>query len=225
MLPFANLNPDKADEYLSDGITEELLNALSRVDGLRVPGRSSSFAFKGKAEEDLFRKIGEQLHVGAVLEGSVRKAGNQLRISTRLIKVADGFPLWSEEYDRDMTNIFAIQSDIADRVAEALRVRLLSRGTQSRKPTENIEAYKIYLQGRTLWNRRNGESLIKAIDYFNQAIGLDSAYALAYAGLADCYAILDDYSSVPAGETVPKARAAPSKQSNWIRVLANRTQL
>jgi TolB-like protein/Tfp pilus assembly protein PilF len=211
VLPFVNLSPDKTDEYLSDGMTEELLNALSRVEGLRVPGRSSSFAFKGKTEEDLFRKVGEQLHVGAVLEGSVRKAANQLRITTRLIKVADGFPLWSEEYDRDMTNIFAIQSDIAGRVAEALKVRLLSAGTQPRKPTENIEAYKLYLQGRQLWNRRTSRAITQAINCFNQAIAADPAYALAYSGLADCYAILSDYSGAPLREVAPKTRAAALK--------------
>src|SRR5262249_46571845 len=111
VLPFLNLSPDKSDEYLSDGMTEELLNALARVKGLRVPGRSSSFAFKGKTEESIFRKMGEQLHVAAVLEGSVRRAGDKLRITAQLINVADGYHLWSQEYDRDMTNIFAIQSD------------------------------------------------------------------------------------------------------------------
>src|SRR5437764_5451782 len=113
VLPFLNLSADKNDEYLSDGMTEELLNALTKVKGLRVPGRSSSFAFKGNNQENIFRKVGEQLHVNAVLEGSVRKAGDKLRITAQLINVADGFHLWSETYDRDMKDILAVQSDVA----------------------------------------------------------------------------------------------------------------
>src|ERR1700724_3651883 len=112
VLPFVNMSADKGDEYLSDGMTEELLNVLSKVKGLRVPGRSSSFAFKGKNEEDIFRKVGDQLHVNAVLEGSVRKAGDKLRITAQLIKVTDGFHLWSETYDGDMKDILAVQSDV-----------------------------------------------------------------------------------------------------------------
>ena len=159
VLPFVNMSADKADEYLSDGMTEELLNVLAKSKGLRVPGRSSSFSFKGRNEQDIFRKVGEQLHVQAVLEGSVRKAGNQLRITAQLINVADGFQLWSDTYDRDMTNIFVIQSDIAARVAEALKVQLLGAVAPLKKPTENMEAYKLYLQGRQLWNRRTIEYL------------------------------------------------------------------
>src|SRR5436305_10434460 len=122
VLPFVNMSADKNDEYLSDGMTEELLNALTKVRGLRVPGRSSSFAFKGNNEKDIFRKVGEQLHVDAVLEGSVRKAGNKLRITAQLINVADGFHIWSETYDRDMKDIFAVESDVAQRVVQALQV-------------------------------------------------------------------------------------------------------
>jgi len=211
VLPFVNMSADKTDEYLSDGMTEELLNVLAKVPGLRVPGRSSSFAFKGKTEEGIFRKVGEQLHVNAVLEGSVRKAGNQLRITAQLINVADGFHLWSEAYDRDMTNIFAIQSDIAARVAEALKVQLLGATAQPKKPTENLEAYKLYLRGRQLWNRRQDAAVKDAIGLFNQAIAADPAYALAYAGLADCYVIAPEYSDLPASETRPRARAAALK--------------
>ena len=211
VLPFVSMSADKADEYLSDGMTEELLNVLAKIKGLRVPGRSSSFSFKGRNEQDIFRKVGEQLHVQAVLEGSVRKAGNQLRITAQLINVADGFQLWSDTYDRDMTNIFVIQSDIAARVAEALKVQLLGAVAPLKKPTENIEAYKLYLQGRQLWNRRTIESVQQAVVYFNQAIGKDPGYALAYAGLADCYAVLPNYAGLPQREAVPKARAAALK--------------
>src|SRR5439155_670747 len=118
VLPFVNMSADKNDEYLSDGMTEELINALARVPGLRVPGRSSSFAFKGKNEDDIFRKVGEQLHVNAVLEGSVRKAGDKLRITAQLINVADGYHLWSEDYDGDVRDIFTFQSNVAQRVVE-----------------------------------------------------------------------------------------------------------
>src|SRR3989442_13261161 len=141
VLPFVNMSADKGDEYLSDGMTEELINALARIPGLRVPGRSSSFAFKGKNEDDIFRKVGEQLHVNAVLEGSVRKAGDKLRITAQLIKVADGFHLWSETYDGDMKDILAVQSDVAKRVVQALEVKLGVEAARAlaKKPTENPE--------------------------------------------------------------------------------------
>ena len=209
--PFDNHSADKADDYLSDGFTDELLNALMRIKGLRVPGRSSSFAFKGKTEQDTVRKMGEQLKVRHVLEGSVSKSGEKLRIAADLVNVADGFSLWSETYDRDMTNIFAIQSDIAARVADALRVQLLGEGGGRKDPTTNLEAYKLYLKGRQLWSRRTGSSLTEAIAQFEQAIGMDASYALAYSGLADCYTILEEYSGVPARATFPKARVAAMK--------------
>ena len=131
VLPFVNMSVDKSDEYLSDGMTEELLNALTKVKRLRVPGRSSSFAFKGMNEEGIFRKVGQELHVNTVLEGSVRKAGEKLRVTAQLIKVADGFHLWSETYDGDMKDILAFQSDVAKRVVEALQLQL---GVDKRAP-------------------------------------------------------------------------------------------
>jgi len=189
VLPFVNMSADKNDEYLSDGMTEELLNVLAKVRGLHVPGRSSCFSFKGKNEQDIFRKVGEQLHVNAVLEGSVRKAENQLRITAQLINVADGFHLWSETYDRDMTNIFAIQSEIAARVAEALKVELGIEETRAlaKKPTENTEAYRLYLLGRYHFAKFTQSGWTNAIHYFDQALLLDPAFAPAYCGLADTY--------------------------------------
>src|SRR6476646_4130184 len=150
VLPFANLSADKNDEYLSDGMTEELLNVLTKVKSLRVPGRSSSFAFKRKNEDDIFRKVGEQLHVNTVLEGSVRKAGDKLRITAQLVNVADGFHLWSETYDGDMKDILAVQSDVAKRVVQALQVQLGVDEARAftKKPTENPEAHRLYLLGR-----------------------------------------------------------------------------
>ncbi|MBI3417116.1 MAG: hypothetical protein HY043_17635 [Verrucomicrobia bacterium] len=189
VLPFVNMSADKTDEYLSDGMTEELLNVLTKVKGLHVPGRSSCFSFKGKNEQDIFRKVGEQLHVNAVLEGSVRKAGNQLRITAQLINVADGFHLWSETYDRDMTNIFAIQSDIATRVADALKIQLGVEETRAlaKKPTENAEGYRLYLLGRYHFARATQAGWTNAINYYNQALVLDPNLALAYCGIADTY--------------------------------------
>jgi adenylate cyclase len=189
VLPFLNLSADKNDEYLSDGMTEELLNVLTRVKSLHVPGRSSSFAFKGKNEEDIFRKVGDQLHVNAVLEGSVRKAGDKLRITAQLINVADGFHLWSETYDRDMKDILAVQSDVARRVVEALQVQLgvEEAGALTKKSTQNPEAHRLYLRGRYNFAKFTQEGWANAIRDFEQALQLDPGFALAYCGLADVY--------------------------------------
>lgn len=223
VLPFVNLSPEKADEYLSDGMTEELLNALAKVKGLHVPGRSSSFAFKGRKEEGIFRKVGEQLHVNTVLEGSVRKAGTRLRITAQLINVADGFHLWSETYDREMADIFAIQSDVAQRVATALKGQLLAgeREQLARKPTENLEAYGLYLKGRYHMIKDTEEASWKAIESYEKAIELDPNYALAYAGLADAYGGLGGvWGFVSPTETVPKSRAAALRAIELDETLA-----
>ena len=190
VLPFVNMSADKNDEYLSDGMTEELLNALTKVKGLRVPGRSSSFAFKGNNEEDIFRKVGEQLHVDAVLEGSVRKAGDKLRITAQLINVADGFHLWSETYDGDMKDILAVQSDVAKRVVQALQMQLGVDEEQAlaKKPTENPEAHRLYLLGRYHFYKFTQAGWTNALQYYDQALQLDPGFALAYCGKADTYA-------------------------------------
>jgi TolB-like protein/class 3 adenylate cyclase/Tfp pilus assembly protein PilF len=189
VLPFVNLSADKNDEYLSDGMTEELLNVLTKVKGLRVPGRSSSFAFKGKNEDGIFRKVGEQLHVNAVLEGSVRKAGDKLRITAQLINVADGFHLWSETYDGDMKDILAVQSDVAQRVVQALQVQLGvdEERALAKKPTENPEAHRLYLLGRYHFAKFTRAGWTNAIHYYEQALQVDPNFALAYCGLADTY--------------------------------------
>ena len=189
VLPFLNLSADKNDEYLSDGMTEELLNMLTKVKGLRVPGRSSSFAFKGKNEDGIFRKVGEQLHVNAVLEGSVRKAGDKLRITAQLINVADGFHLWSETYDHDMKDILAVQSDVAKRVVQALQIQLGVDEARAlaKKPTENPEAHRLYLLGRYHFAKFTRAGWTNAIHYYEQALQIDPNFALAYCGLADTY--------------------------------------
>src|SRR5216117_298852 len=187
VLPFVNMSADKHDEYLSDGMTEELINALAKVPGLRVPGRSSSFAFKGKNEDDIFRKVGEQLHVNTVLEGSVRKAGDKLRITAQLINVADGYHLWSEDYDGDVRDIFTFQSNVAQRVVEALQIKLgvEEKRALTKKPTENPEAHRLYLLGRYHFAKFTRAGWDNAIHYYEQALQVDPNFALAYCGLAD----------------------------------------
>src|SRR6201981_3858302 len=212
VLPFVNMSADKNDEYLSDGMTEELINALAKVPGLRVPGRSSSFAFKGKNEDDIFRKVGEQLHVGAVLEGSVRKAGDKLRITAQLINVADGYHLWSEDYDGDVRDIFTFQSSVAQRVVEALQVKLGVEETRAlaKKPTENPEAHRLYLLGRYEFGKYGEAGWTSSIRYYEQALKLDPNYALAYCGLADTYAYMGG-GVIPSKDAVVKEKEFAQK--------------
>ena len=210
VLPFVNMSGDSADEYLSDGMTEEIITALSKVSGLRVAARTSSFAFKSKNED--IETIGQQLRVGTVLEGSVRKAGSKLRITTQLINVADGFHLWSEDYDRDLADVFAIESDVAQRVADALKVTLLAAERQrlEQKPTDDLEAHQLYLKGRFYAGKYTKDGLNKGAEYFRQAIAIDPNYALAYSGLAYDYVLTTDW-TLPAKEAMPKAKEAATK--------------
>jgi serine/threonine protein kinase len=184
VLPFRNLSDDPANEYFSDGLSEELLNVLAQNRGLRVAARSSSFQFKGKNAE--LKEIGKQLKVSTILEGSVRKSGNRVRISAELVNVADGFQLWSETYDRELNDIFAVQDDIARSVGEALKVKLLGQKATTSKPG-NAEAYNAYLQGRYFTDRRSEEDLKKAMQYYDQALKIDAGYAPARVGLAVVY--------------------------------------
>jgi TolB-like protein/Tfp pilus assembly protein PilF/predicted Ser/Thr protein kinase len=189
VLPFTDMSPGKDQEYFTDGLSEELLNVLARIPELRVVGRTSSFQFKGKNED--LRVIGGKLNVATLLEGSVRKAGNQVRITAQLVNVADGFHLWSETYDRELTDIFAVQDDIARSVSSALKVRLLAKDKPPKAPQRaNAEAYNLYLRGRYHWNERTSEGYLKAIESFREAIAIDPSYARAYVGLADAHAFL-----------------------------------
>src|ERR1700757_3238975 len=191
VLPFVNMSADKNDEYLSDGMTEELINVLSRVPGLRVPGRTSCFAFKGKNEQDIFRKVGDQLHVGTVLEGSVRKAGDKLRVTAQLINVSDGYHLWSKDYDGDVNDILNFQSNVAEQVVQALQVKLGGEGARVlAKPTENPEAHRLYLLGRYEFAKYTQAGWNNALRYYEQALKLDPQYVLPYCGLADNYAYM-----------------------------------
>ncbi len=221
VLPLVNLSPDRENEYFSDGMTEELITALGKVEGLRVAARTSAFAFKGK-EADV-REIGAKLNVGTVLEGSVRRAGRRLRLSAQLVSTKDGYHLWSEEYDRELADVFAVQDDLARAIVAALQVTLQpSRGGGLVKTsTADLEAHDLYLQGRFQWNRRTYESLPEAVRYFERAIARDSAYGEAYASLAEVYVLLPLYGASPAGYAYPRARAAALRALTLDSTLGN----
>jgi len=208
VLPFTDLSPQKDQEYFCDGMTEELIDALTKLEGCRVVSRTSAFAFKGK-EQDI-RAIGKQLNVSHALEGSVRKAGNRLRITAQLINVEDGFQLWSEKYDRELDDVFAIQDDIAAAIVKKLKMKLTGKqeGRLVKRYTENLDAYNLYLQARFHLNKRTEDGLQKGVAYCEQAIALDPEYALAYAGLADGFALLGFQGFLPPQEAMPKAKAA-----------------
>jgi serine/threonine-protein kinase len=203
VLPFENLSGAE-DEYFADGVTDEILNALSQVEGLQVAGRASCFAFKGKRED--LRSIGERLDVATVLEGTVRRAGPRLRITVQLANAADGYQLWSERYDREMTDVFEVQDEIAGAIAKRLRGTLQAedRGP-ARAGTKNLEAYELFLKGRALQNKR-GRFMAQAMDCFEKAIALDPEYAEPRAWLADSYRLLATFSGAPVREAMSKAR-------------------
>ena len=210
VLPFVDMSPEKNEEYFSDGLSEELLNDLSKVPGLRVTARTSSFQFKGRNED--VRSVGKKLNVAAVLEGSVRRQGRRVRITAQLIQTADGFHLWSETYDRELNDVFAVQQEIAAAVASSLKVTLL--GTNSAPPatqSTNAEAYNAYLQGRYYYERRSKADLEKATAYFEQAIQLDRKFAPSWAGLAWSRAVQAGSGYVPAEEGYRKAREAAER--------------
>jgi TolB-like protein/Flp pilus assembly protein TadD len=193
VLPFVNMSADAENEYFSDGIAEEIINALSKIQALRVAARTSSFAFKGKNED--IGEIGRKLKVATVLEGSVRKAGNRLRVTAQLIKVADGYQLWSERYDRQLEDVFAIQDEIAENIVDALQVVLSDDEKRAieKAPTENVEAYEYYLRGRQYFHQWSRTGIQYARRMFERAIEVDPKFATAFAGIADCCAFLYMY--------------------------------
>ena len=207
VLPFVNLSADPENDYFCDGLSEELINGLTKVPELRVVAHSSSFAFKGRDTD--VREIGRQLGVGSVLEGSVRKAGDRLRISAQLIDAAGGFHVWCEQYDRTLEDIFALQDEISQSVLAALRAEIAKAGRPHiiTPSTASMEAYLLYLQGRSFWHRRFSGQLQKAMECFQQAIQKDPAFALAYCGLADSFGSLGVWAFVPAHDAFPRATA------------------
>ena len=219
VLPFANLSADPEFEYLSDGVAEDIINALAQLPGLRVAARTSSFAFRGRAVD--LAEVGAKLKVATVLEGSVRKAGNRLRVTAQLVKVGDGYHLWSERYDREMTDVFAIQDEIAKAIAGRLQVGLDGGEAASlvTPATGNLDAYHLCLRGRYLLAQR-GLGLKKALECFDQALALDPNYALAHAGLAEACTVLVQYGLAPAGAFRAKARAAACRALELAPTLA-----
>ena len=207
VLPFVNASGDAENEYLSDGITDELIHALGKVEGLNVASRTSVFALKGLRED--VRNLGARLGVSAILEGTVRRAGNRLRITAQLSGIAEGRTLWSERYDRELEDVFEIQDEIARTIVTTLRSTLL-RDLGDAPPvryTANLTAYHLYLKGRYWWNRRTQSAIAEGIRYFERAIEEDAGYALAYTGLADSYALQVDYRGAPVREGMERARS------------------
>jgi TolB-like protein/Tfp pilus assembly protein PilF len=202
------MSQKRDQEYFCDGITEEIINALARVDGVRVVARASSFAFKGKQID--VREVGRRLGVENLVEGSVRKAGNRLRISAELISTADGYNLWSERYDREMEDVFAIQDDITLSIVDHLKVTLLGseKETLVHRHTVNLDAFNWYWKGRFFWNKRTLNGYRRALECFEEAIAKDPSYALAHVGIADCYDLLGWYDYLAPDEAFPKARQA-----------------
>jgi adenylate cyclase len=195
VLPFANLSGDPAKDYFSDGMSEELLNLLARVPGLQVAARTSAFAYKGKNVD--IREVGKELGVETVLEGSVRQAGDQVRITAQLIDTETGFHLWSETYDRELKDIFVVQDEIAQAIVDRLKIQLAPEEQQlaqrEKAPTQDVKAYELYLQGRAIWKKRGEDNLRRAIELYQQALGRDPAFGRAYAALASVYAVMPGY--------------------------------
>ena len=211
VLPFVNMSKDEEQEYFCDGITEEIINALTHIENLKVIARTSSFMFKGKHED--MREIGKQLNVNILLEGSVRKAGNRLRITAQLIKVSDGSHLWSERYDRELKDVFEIQDEISMAIVDNLKIKIFDKERKKvlKGKTENLDAYNLYLKGRHQWNKRTKKGLEKSIEFFEQAIKTDPEFALAFVGLADAYIILLDWGYLPPKDAYTKAKYNISK--------------
>ncbi|HTF19283.1 MAG TPA: hypothetical protein VK658_14475 [Chryseolinea sp.] len=210
VLPFTNMSRDVEQEYFSDGISEEIINMLVKIPGLNVAGRTSSFSFKNKNED--LRTIAEKLNVDHILEGSIRNSGNLIRITAQLVEASTGFHLWSEKYDREIHDVFAIQDEIAKVIADKLKVTLYDSGDKiiERVQTHNVEAYQLYLKGRSLYYKR-GIELFDAQRCFEAALKVDSNYALAWAGLTDTYSMLCFHSFIPPEEVWPKALHAANR--------------
>jgi len=211
VLPFENLTSDKENAYFADGIQEEILTRLAKIADLKVISRTSTLQYKSAPEN--LSQIAQQLGVAHVVEGSVQKSGEAVRVNVQLINALTDGHLWAETYDRKLTDAFALETDIAKAIADKLQARISGRESDaiSKHPTEDSEAHQLYLKGRYFWNKRSADGLRTSINYFSQAIEKDPAYALAYAGLADAYGILPNYSRTPGPEAYPKSEAAAVK--------------
>ncbi|GGD46854.1 hypothetical protein GCM10011514_08550 [Emticicia aquatilis] len=212
VLPFVNMSNDIEQEYFSDGITEEIINALAQVPTLKVVGRTSSFSFKNKNTD--LRKIGALLNVNYILEGSVRQSGKKLRITAQLIKVEDGFHLWSEKFDRDLQDVFEIQDEISLTILDEVKIKLFGNEKQTllKRNTKNTEAYQLYLKGLFYYNKLSGkEAFYKAIAYFEEALLLEPNYAAVYSSIAACYIQLWFFAQVPPKQSIEKAKTAIQK--------------
>lgn len=218
VLPFLNMSPGHEEDYLSDGMTEELINALAHVPGLKVVSRTSSFTFKGSKTD--VREVAQKLNVGAVVEGSVRKSGNRLRVTAQLVNASDGYQLWSQTFDRELTDVFVIQEGIATAVANALQVQLGGRALVGQS-TKDFEAYELYLKGRQSSTEFVTEKLSKAVSYFRAAIDRDPSFSNAWAGLADAYAVLDHASGVPPMKPAESYRLAEEAGKRALSLDAN----
>lgn len=211
VLPFADLSAEKDQEYFCDGIAEELINALTKIETLKVASGSSAFQFKGKGHD--IQEIGRRLKVETILEGSVRKAGNRLRIMAQLVNVTDGYHIWSEKYDCEMKDIFAIQDEISLTIVDKLRVKLLREDKEKliKRSTADVEAYNLYLKGRYFWGKRTKEGFRKAMEFFKQSVEKDPNFTVAYSGLADSYNLIGFYNFSQPKEVFPKAKEAAQK--------------
>ena len=210
VLPFANLSADPDSQYFSDGLSEDLISGLTQLQGLQVASRTSAFRFRG-GDLDI-REIGRQLNVEAVLEGSVRRAGQRLRITAQLVNVTDGYQLWSERYDREITDIFAIQDEITTAIIRTLEPTLLGQQVSvTTRHSENLQAYELYLKGRRYWEQRSESGLRAGLECFRAAVDLDPNYGLAYLGIADSFTILAVYGYIAPGDGRPRAESALKK--------------
>jgi len=221
VLPFANMSSDPEQEFFSEGISEEIINMLAQVPGLKVAGRTSSFSFKGKNQD--LRLIGEQLNVNHILEGSVRKSGNKLRITAQLIKVADGYHLYSEKFDRELEDIFDIQDEISLAILNAIKIKLVEADKEEvlKRYTNNTEAYQLYLQGRYHVNKYNGtEAFTNGIKFYEAAIQVEPEYALAYAGIAYCYMELLMDCLLPPEQCLPPLKHAVKRSMDLDDTIA-----
>jgi serine/threonine protein kinase/TolB-like protein/Tfp pilus assembly protein PilF len=222
VLPLDNVGGDSTDEYFSEGMTDELANALGKLPGLRLASRTSAYSFKNRRGDNV-TEIGRKLNVDAVLEGAVRRSGNRLRVTAQLTKVSDGLSLWSDTYERQTRDVFQVQDDIARSISDALKLKLGASAvavSSNSRGTANLPAYDLYLRGRFFWNRRGADNLRRSISYFNAAIARDPGYARAYAALAIAYALLPEYSDSAPPDVFDRTKAAANRALAIDRGLA-----